>query len=150
MRLPRVSLKWKIFSGCFWLSIAILGVCFVSSNRILHRSARASFELQGAFRRYVSFQKAMSQGMMAAVDVWAASPRMRDAMGGKSAGGERESARPMLAQIEAALDESLRPDFALVVDRQGELTATQGCPIDAGDARTMRLFADLRQGLAVR
>src|SRR4051794_6801782 len=103
--LPRLSLKWKIFSGCFWLSIAILSFNFVYSNRVLHRSTRVGYELQGVFRRYQSFQKSMSQGMAAAVDVWASASRLRDAL----AKGDDDLAKPIVAQVEASLVETVHP-----------------------------------------
>jgi methyl-accepting chemotaxis protein len=142
---PRLSLKWKIFGGCLWISIAILGFNFIYSNRVLHRSARAGLELQGVFRRYQSFQRAMSQGFAAAVDVWATSPRLREAL----AKGDDEAARPIVSSVASSLDQTVHPDFTLVVDKHGDLSASQGCPVDAADARAMRLFADLRQGMSI-
>jgi methyl-accepting chemotaxis protein len=146
LRWPRVSLKWKIFGGCFWLTVGILVFNFIYASRILHRSARASFELEGVYRRYQSFQKGMAQGLAAAVDVWAGSRQLRDALGK----GDDEAARPLVAQLESSLVETMHPDFVLVIDKHGDLSSSAGCPIDQSDARSMRLFADLKQGLAIR
>jgi methyl-accepting chemotaxis protein len=141
----QVSLKWKIFSGCVGLSFAILIFNFIYTNRMMHRSARVSFELQGVFTRYLAFQKAMSQGLAAGVDVWVGSPRLKESL----ARGSAES-RPMLALIEKSLEQTTDPDFAIVVDKNGELIVSSGCPIDANEGRAMRLFADLRQGMTVK
>ncbi len=145
MRFLRVSLKWKIFGGCLWLSILILGFNLAYSTRMLHRSQRVSYELQGVFHRYQSFQKSMSQGLAAAVDVWAGSPRLREVL----AKGNDEEAKPILESVEKSLAETVHPDFTMVVDKHGDVTASNGCPIDSGDARAMRLFSDIKQGMAI-
>ncbi len=145
MHLPRVSLKWKIFSGALWLCIAIFAFDFFYSTRMLHKSARTSYELQSAFHRYQSFQKSLSQGLAAAVDVWAGSPRLRDPL----AKGNDEEAKPALASVEQSLAQTVHPDFSMVVDKHGDVTSSAGCPIDANDARSMRLFADIKQGLSI-
>ena len=144
-RFFRVSLKWKIFSGALWLSMAILAFNFFYSSRILHRSTRANYELQSVFHRYQSFQKSMSQGLAAAVDVWAGSPRLRDTF----AKGNDEEARPVVASVEQSLGQTVHPDFVVAVDRHGDVTASSGSPIDDSDGRSMRLFADLKQGLSI-
>ncbi|HZS35534.1 MAG TPA: methyl-accepting chemotaxis protein [Polyangia bacterium] len=140
-----MSLKWKIFGGCFWLAILILFVNFLYTNQIVHKTASSGLELQGVFRRYQSFQKAMSQGMEAAVDLWASSQRLRDAC---STGGEAAT-RPILDQVDKQLSRSLHPDFIVIVDKHGEVVATKGSPIDPTDVPGMRLFNDLKQNIPV-
>jgi methyl-accepting chemotaxis protein len=141
----QVSLKWKIFSGCVGLSIAILIFNFIYTNRIMHRSTRVSYELQGVFHRYQAFQKAMSQGLASGVDVWVGSPRLKEGL----ARGGVES-RPILNAVEKSLEQTTDPDFAIIIDKNGEMTSTHGAPIDANEGRTMRLFADLKQGMTVK
>jgi methyl-accepting chemotaxis protein len=143
--IPRVSLKWKIFSGALWLCGSIVVFNFVYSSRILHRTSRTNYELQSVYRRYQSFQKAMSQGLATAVDVWAGSARLRDPL----ARGNDEESKPVLQSVQQSLEQTVHPDFTMIVDRHGDVTASNGCPVDAGDARSMRLFADLKQGLTV-
>jgi methyl-accepting chemotaxis protein len=143
--LPRVSLKWKIFSGALWLSIAILAFNFVYSSRVLHRSSRTSYELQSVYRRYQSFQKATSQGLATAVDVWAGSERLRNPL----TKGDDDAARPVLQAVQQSLDLTVHPDFTLIVDKHGCMSGSSATPLDAGDARSMRLFADLNQGIFV-
>jgi methyl-accepting chemotaxis protein len=147
MRLiPIISLKWKIFDGCLLLVGAVLAFNFAYAQRQLTRNAHGSaVELQGVYRRYQSFQKSYAQGMGAAVDAWASSPRLRDAF----AKADDEAARPLLAGVEQALSQTLHPDFVLFVDRHGDVTRSTGCPIEPGEARSMRLFADLRGGMSI-
>ena len=146
MRLfPRVSLKWKIFGGCFWLAILILVANYLNTNLLVAKSASSGVELQGVYRRYESFQKAMSQGMEAAVDLWASSQRLQETF----TKGEDAQTRAMLEQVEKQLGRSLKPDFIVLVDKRGTVFATKGSPIDAADVPSMRLFGDLRQNMMV-
>jgi methyl-accepting chemotaxis protein len=142
---PRLSLKWKIFGGCFWLAIGILVVNFIYTQKFVQKSASTGTELQGVYRRYESFQKAMSQGMEAAVDLWASSHRLAEACGkvGDAA------TRPLLDEIEKQLGRSLKPDFIVLVDRTGAVVTTRGSPIEATDVPAMRLFSDLKQNMPV-
>jgi methyl-accepting chemotaxis protein len=145
-RLFQTSLKWKMFGACLWLSVAILVFNGVYMMHMMRRSARVSFELQGVFRRYQSFQKAMSQGFAAAVDVWVGSPRLKEALWK----GNDDEARPLLNSVDQSLEQTVDPDFAIIIDKHGDVTATHDCPIEGSDGRTMRLFADLKQGMTIK
>jgi methyl-accepting chemotaxis protein len=144
MRLPRLSIKWKIFCWCLTLAMTILGFNYWYTTELVRRSAdRSANELQGYFDRYQSFQRAVANGMAAAAAVWASSPQLRTAFGG----GNDDAARPVLTQVQQSLAQTLHPDFVVLVDRHGD-TTTAGS-VDAAAARTMRAVADLRQGMAI-
>jgi methyl-accepting chemotaxis protein len=146
MKLPRMSIKWKIFLGCFWLSIAIVAFNWFYSNAIVHRSAsKTGNELKAAFRRFETFQAVRSSGMAAAVDVWATQPRLQDTF----AKGDDEAVRPLLTAVEQMLGNTIKPDFVLLVDKHGDLSRSKDCPIEQSDSRTMRVFADLKQGMSI-
>lgn len=146
MRLPGMSLKWKIFGGCFWLSIAILSFNAAYNHHLMKRSQRAgSHELKSAYRRLEMFQRARAQGMGAAVDAWASSPRLQEIF----AKGDEADCRKVLQGIEETLAKTIQPDFVLVVDRHGDILRSSKSPIDTAEAKGMRLFADLRQGMSV-
>ena len=144
MRWPIWSIKWKIFSWCFTLALTILGFNYWYTNKLVQRSAsHAVNELQGYFTRYQSFERAIAHGMSAAVDVWAGSPQLRAVF----AGGNDEAARPVLAQVEQSLAQTIHPDFVVLVDRHGDAHATGA--VDAAGARSMRAVTDLRQGMSI-
>ncbi len=143
--LPRSSLTVKIFGGCFFLSLGILAVNYVYTNVIVHKSMSSGLELQGVYRRYQSFQKAMSQGMGAAVDVWASSPQLSGAL----CQSDESAFRSSLDSVEKKLARTIKPDFVVLVDKHGDVVATKDSPIESNDVRAMRLFLDLKQGLTV-
>ena len=117
LRMPRISLKWKIFAACLDLSLAILAFNFIYWNRIARKSVRpGAVEMQGALERYQSFQTAMSHGLAAAVDVWSSSEKLRAVF----EQGDDVAARPMLADVEERLKRTIHPDFVVLVDRHGE------------------------------
>ena len=94
MEWPKISIKWKIFSWCFALALMILGSNYWYTTKLVRRSAgHTSTELQAYFTRYQAFERAVAQGMSAAVDVWAGSPQLRNAF----AAGNDEAAKPVLA-----------------------------------------------------
>jgi methyl-accepting chemotaxis protein len=142
---PRMSLKWKIFMGCFWLVVAILAVNYHYSKWMLYKSASTGLEMEGIYRRYESFQRAMAQGLDATVDVWASSKPLQEAC----SRGDDSQNRPLLEAVESNLAKSLKPDFVILVDKHGDATVSKGSPIEPSDVPTMRLFADLRQGMPV-
>jgi methyl-accepting chemotaxis protein len=144
MELPRLSIKWKIFSWCFALALLILGFNYWYTTKLVHKSAgRTSNELQGYFTRYQAFERALAQGMSAAVDVWASSPQLRTVF----ASGNDEAAKPVLTQVQDSLRHTIAPDFVVLVDRHGD-TTTAGS-IEAGAARSMRALGDLHQGMSI-
>lgn len=110
----------------------------------MRRSANHSNELQGYFDRYQSFQRAVANGMASAAAVWASSPQLRAAF----AGGNDDAARPVVAQVQQSLSQTMHPDFVVLVDRHGDTTAAGS--VEAAAARTMRAVADLRQGMAIQ
>jgi methyl-accepting chemotaxis protein len=146
MRLPRLSLKWKIFVWCFGLATALLIAAFLNSQHMVKQTAgRSHLELQGFYHGYRSFQHSMAQGMSAAAAVWAQSPQLRAAF----AKGEIEVARPVLVQVDQSLTQTLHPDFVVAVDRHGDVFVPPEAPIDVAGARTMRMLADLRAGMPI-
>jgi methyl-accepting chemotaxis protein len=142
----QVSLKWKIFGGCVFLSLAILAFNFFYTTRMMQRSTHVAYELQGAYHRYQSFQQARSQGLAAGVDVWVSSARLRDNL----FKGNDDELRPIVDAVDQSLEQTVDPDFILVMDKHGDVAASKDCPIGATEARSMRLFADLRQGMTVK
>lgn len=144
LRWPIWSIKWKIFSWCFCLALAIVGFNFWYATKLVRKSAgRTSHELQGSFNRYTSYQKTVAGGMAAAASVWASSPQLRAAFGN----GNDEAAKPVLREVEQSLAQTLRPDFVVLVDKHGDVTAFGA--VDAPAARGMRALIDLRQGLSL-
>jgi methyl-accepting chemotaxis protein len=146
MRLLNLSLKWKIFAGCFWLSTAIVVGSIVYSNHMARRAASLQTnEMPGALRRYLAYQAAVSRGMAAAVDVWATSMRLADAL----QKNDDKTTNELLASVEERLAGSIRPDFVVILDPDKGLYRSADCPIRESHARTMRLFADLKQGISM-
>jgi methyl-accepting chemotaxis protein len=144
MRWPIWSIKWKIFSWCFCLALAIVGFNYWYATKLVRRSAgKTSHELQGSFNRYTSYEKTVAGGMSAAASVWASSPQLRAAFGN----GNDEAAKPILREVEQSLAQTLRPDFVILIDKHGDVTAFGA--IDAPAARGMRALIDLRQGLSL-
>ncbi|MDB4970545.1 MAG: hypothetical protein JWN44_6234 [Myxococcales bacterium] len=144
MEWPKISIKWKIFHWCFALALMILAFNYWYTTKLVRRSAgHTASELQGYFTRYQAFERAIAQGMSAAVDVWAGSPQLRAAF----AAGNDEAARPVVAQVQDSLRNTIAPDFVILVDRHGDAT-TLGA-VDAGAARAMRALGDLRQGMTI-
>ncbi|HEX9101258.1 MAG TPA: methyl-accepting chemotaxis protein [Polyangia bacterium] len=144
MAWPKLSIKWKIFHWCFSLAIGILAFNYWYTTKLVQRSAgHSTQELQGVFTRYEAFERAIAHGMAAAADVWASSPQLRAAL----AAGNDEAAKPVLAQVQQSMAQTIHPDFVIVVDRHGD--ATTAGAIDAGAARSMRAIADLRQGMSI-
>src|SRR5262249_33432264 len=74
------------------------------------------------------------------------SDKLREALGK----GNDEEARPLLASVDRSLNQTVHPDFSIVVDKHGDVTASSGCPIDTLEGRSMRLFVDLKQGMLVK
>src|SRR5436305_6216344 len=97
MQFPTVSLKLKIFGLCCGLSLFFVLVNAFAAGVMMRRAAHSGAELQGVFKRYLSFQKALSQGEAAAVDVWASSNRLRDAF----AKGDDAAAAPLITDLQA-------------------------------------------------
>ncbi|HEX8952354.1 MAG TPA: hypothetical protein VF945_10945, partial [Polyangia bacterium] len=144
MAWPKLSIKWKIFHWCFSLAIGILAFNYWYTTKLVQRSAgHSTQELQGVFTRYEAFERAIAHGMAAAADVWASSPQLRAAL----AAGNDEAAKPVLAQVQQSMAQTIHPDFVLVVDRHADVTAAGA--IDASAARSMRAIADLRQGMSI-
>jgi methyl-accepting chemotaxis protein len=145
MRWPRLSIKWKIFTWCFALALTIVAFNFWYATQLVRKSAgKSSHELQGYFTRYQSFKRSYGNFVDAAVQVWAGSPQLRAAL----AAGNDDAARPVLAQVEQSLGQTVRPAFILLADKHGDLTATGS--IDAAAARGLRAVSDVRQGLALK
>ncbi len=141
---PIWSIKWKIFSWCFCLALAIVAFNYYYATKLVQRSAgKTTHELQGTFSRFQSFQKTVASGMSAAATVWADSPQLRAAFGN----GNDEAAKPVLREVEQSLAQTIRPDFVVLVDKHGDVTAFGA--IDAAAAHGMRVLVDLRQGLSV-
>jgi methyl-accepting chemotaxis protein len=145
LTIRRISIKWRIFIWCFALALAIVLFNFWYATRLVRRSAgHSSHELAGYFDRYASFQRSYAHYLSAGASVWATSPQLRGAF----ARGDDEAERPVLAQIQQALGQSLRPAFIVLVDRHGDLS-TSG-ELDPAQARSLRVVADVRQGMSVK
>jgi methyl-accepting chemotaxis protein len=142
----QVSLKWKVFDSCVLLSLTILTFNLLYTARMMQRSTHASYELQSVYHRYQSFQKARSQGLAAGVDVWVSSSRMRDVL----SRGNDDELRPLVDSVDQSLEQTVDPDFIMIVDKHGDVAASKDCPIESNEARSMRLFADLHQGMTVK
>ena len=145
LELPKISIKWKIFLWCFSLAIGDRGLQLLVRDEAgaEARPATRRSELQGDFTRYQSFERAIAHGMAAAASVWASSPQLRAAF----AKGDDEAAKPVVAQVEQSLAQTLQPAFIVLVDRHGDVT-TPGA-LDASAARSLRAVADLRQGMSI-
>ena len=144
MEWPKISIKWKIFHWCFALAIGILAFNYWYTTKLVQRSAgRGSNELQGVFTRYQAFERAIAHGMAAATDVWASSPQLKGAL----AAGNDEAAKPVLAQVQQSMAQTIHPDFVIIVDRHGD--AFSAGTVDASAARSMRAITDLRQGMSI-
>ena len=143
---PDVSLKWKLFGYCMFLSGVIVAFNLLYTNHVVRKSSAHSHnDLKITYKRYLAFQRSVASGMTAAVDVWATSPRLQEVF----AKHDEAAQRPMLTTIEKVFAQSIRPDFVMLVDKEGDVVATAGCPIDESEARSLRLLADLRQGMGV-
>jgi methyl-accepting chemotaxis protein len=141
-----MSLKWKVFGACFWLSIAIVAFNVVYTNRMVRRStAHSAADLKATYHRYQSLQRQVASGLAAAVDVWADSARRGDAF----QRGDRTQLLALVAQMEQMLAHTIRPDFVALATKDGTLVRTKDCPFDEAEWRSMRLFADLRQRMSI-
>jgi methyl-accepting chemotaxis protein len=145
MRFPQVSLKLKIFGLCCGLSIGFVVVNYLGARIMMSRAVHGGSELQGVFKRYVSFQKALSQGEAAAVDVWASSNRLREAF----AKGDDAAAVPLIEDLQKRLKNSLAPDWVVFVDKHGCAFVGDNSPIDPSDVAGLRLFSDLKSGMTL-
>jgi methyl-accepting chemotaxis protein len=145
MQFPTVSLKLKIFGLCCGLSLGFVALNFIATGVMMRRAVHSGAELHGVFKRYLSFQKALSQGEAAAVDVWASSNRLRDAF----SRGDDAAAAPLIADLETRLKNTLRPDWVVFVDKHGCSSVSDNSPIEPGDVTGMRLFADLKSGMSL-
>jgi methyl-accepting chemotaxis protein len=144
MRFPTVSLKLKIFGLCCGLSIGFVIVNFFGAYSMMRRASHTGTELQGVFKRYLSFQKALSLGEAAAVDVWASSNRLREAF----AKGDDAAAMPLIEDLQKRLKTTLAPDWVVFVDKHGCAFVGDNSPVDPSDITGMRLFADLKSGMS--
>src|SRR4051812_41265934 len=99
---------------------------------MVERSTHASYELQSVYHRYQSFQKARSQGLAAGVDVWVSSSKLRDVL----ARGNDDELRPLVDAVDQSLEQTVDPDFIMVVDKHGDVVASKDCPIEAHEARS--------------
>ncbi|MCS6916021.1 MAG: HAMP domain-containing methyl-accepting chemotaxis protein [Myxococcales bacterium] len=143
----RLGLKWKIFAV-----LAILGICGQLADlwhsRILIAQAITSTEgtVRAILQHYLAYQQAIGQGAAAAAEGWATSPRLREVL----ASGDFSTDRPLMEAALRALEQSLHPELLVFVNRNGNLLASTGSPIQEADAARMRVFADLRQGQVIR
>jgi methyl-accepting chemotaxis protein len=145
LEFSRLSIKWKIFVWCFGLALAIVAFNYWFATELVKKSTdRSAQELQGIFRRYKSFELSYGSYMAAATSVWASSPQLRGAF----AKGDDEAARPVLAQIEQSLAQTLKPAFVVLFDKHGDVTSTG--TLDAAQARGLRAVADVRAGLVIK
>jgi methyl-accepting chemotaxis protein len=143
---PRISVRWQIFVGCLILSIGILAASLVHTEHVARKSAaRTGVQMKSVYSRFDAYQRSVAAGMAGAVDAWATSPRLQEALGR----GDDQAARPIVQEVQEGLQRSLRPDFVLLIDRHGDVTRSADAPIDGADAASMRLFADLRQGMSL-
>jgi methyl-accepting chemotaxis protein len=145
-KLFRISLKWKIFFGCLLLSDAIVSANFFYTLYVARRSAaRSGMQMKMVYRRYEAFQRAQAGAMSAAADVWAGSPRLQEAF----AKGDDAAASAVFDDAQERLRKSIHPDFVLMVDKHGCLSHTKDAPFDVSELSSMRLFADLKQGMSI-
>jgi methyl-accepting chemotaxis protein len=142
MRLvPNISLKWKIFGACFILSLLILLFNFGFSYVVMQRSTHTGLEMRSHYRRYENFQRAVSRGIEASVDVWSTSTRLRDAF----AKGDDEEQKPLLATVEQSLKSS-EAVFVVLVDKHGDVHASANAPFTDGEVHNLHVFSVLKGG----
>ncbi len=143
----RVTLKWKIFIGSIVLALSIVTVNIFYTNHVVERAASRQGELQGAYNRYLKFQESISSGYAAAIDAWAVSSQsLRSAL----AKGDDEAEKPLIAALQASIEEDLHPDFLVVVDKHACATLSPSAPFTLDDVHSMRLFGDLRHRAKIR
>lgn len=144
LRWPIWSIKWKIFSWCFCLAIAIVGFNYWYATKLVRKSAgKTSHELQGFFNRYQSYEKTVASGMSTAASVWASSPQLRTAF----ASGNDAAAEPVIRDVQQSLGQTMHPDFIVLADKHGCEFAFGA--VDPDSAHGMRALTDLRQGLSI-
>jgi methyl-accepting chemotaxis protein len=142
----KMSLKWKIFGACFWLSIAIVAFNVVYGNRMVRRStSHSASELKATYHRYRALQRQVANGLSAAVDVWADSARLTEPL----VRNDLAQLRSALSHMEQMLSHTIHPDFIAIATRDGSIVRSKDCPFDEVDAKSMRLFGDLRQRMSV-
>ncbi len=144
----RIGLKWKIFAGATLLSLSIVGASIVHTNRVIERASARQGELDAIYRRYQAYQRIVSDGYAATIDAWAiSSQELVKAM----ARGDDEAAGPLIHRVTRSLEEDLRPDFVVVVDKHGCTTVVpDGGPLSREDVASMRLFADLHNRAKIK
>ncbi|HEX4459435.1 MAG TPA: cache domain-containing protein, partial [Polyangia bacterium] len=141
----RLSIKWKIFVWCFGLALAIVAFNYWFTTELVKKTTdKSSQELQGTYRRYKSFEQSYGSYMAAAASVWATSPQLRQAF----AKDDDAAAKPIIAQLEQSLAQTVKPAFVMLFDKRGDVTSSGA--IDASQARGLRAVADVRAGLAIK
>ena len=121
MEWPKISIKWKIFHWCFSLAIGILVFNYWYTTKLVQRSAGHAAQ--------------RAAGLLHALPVVRARHRARHGGGGGRVGelaaaaqaafaaGNDEAAKPVLAQVEQSLAQTIHPDVIILVDRHGDATA---------------------------
>jgi methyl-accepting chemotaxis protein len=141
-QLPRLSIKSKIFFDTFVLALLIVAFNAWYAKQLVRKSAgKSAHELQGVYTRYQSFQRSYAHGMAVAASAWAMAPQLRAAF----ASGNVEGERPIEKDVQESLNDTIHPDFVILVDKHGEAVATGAIELSA--TRSMRALMDLRAGL---
>src|SRR5438094_4438454 len=102
MSRTRLSLRWKIFSGCILLAVLVLGVNFYQTRQLLEKTTASGTEMQLLLRHYQKYQESVANRLTTAVDIWATSKRMNETL--KAAPSETDqSLVTMLNEIESSV-----------------------------------------------
>ncbi len=142
----RLSLRWKIFSGCILLTVLILLVNFFQTRALLEKTAASGTEMQTLIKHYLEFQQSVANRITTAVDIWATSKRMGETVRAAPNDADREL-NSMLNDVESSV-RKFKPAFIIVVSK--DMLLYRGTlPLHAEELKATRLFADLRNGVEV-
>ena len=155
MKLPRLGLRFKIFGGCLFLIFMILVLNYVYTDAVIRKGTKINAYMKSNYERYIAFEKALSDGEAAAVDIWATSLRLRTALDPAAlADAEHmkrvgaQSREQLLRQVQDALTRVLNPSFIVIVDSQRQLAQAKSSPFSEADLHANGLINDVLQGQA--
>src|SRR5215831_9600803 len=148
MQLPRrlkLNIRRKIMLGNLSVATLILITGIVGTWHTARRAA-AQDTLVPYYKRYVSYQRALADTLAVAIEFVARDDELRKAL----AAGNDEAARPSITRAQEILQRTFHPEVLAVVDRHGDVTASQTSVVKPEHAPEMLVFANLRQGITAR